>query len=135
VPQFGAIGPLSGPPGASSGSGGGPGGTGTGGPGGDCAGANCGDGEATTSPIKVYDPDPDFTDAARKAKFQGTCEVSVLIGADGLVSDPKVLQPLGLGLDQKAIEAVLKWRFIPAKNRDGRPTAVRAVIEVNFRLF
>jgi len=134
-PSFGAIGPISGPPGAGGGSGGGPGGNGSGGEGGNCIGANCGGGVGITQPIPIYDPDPEYSDAARKAKFQGTCTVQVVIGADGTVSHPTVVEPLGLGLDQKAIEAVLKWRFRPARDKDGRPVAVTANIEVNFRLY
>lgn len=134
APSFGPVGSLAGPPGLGPG----PGGTGNGpgSPDGTCtSGPDCVDGGVATQPIKVYDPDPEFTDEARKAKFQGTCEVEVTIGADGKVSNPHVVQQLGLGLDQKAIEAVLKWKFIPAKDKNGRPLAVRATIEVNFRLF
>ncbi|HXE31453.1 MAG TPA: TonB family protein [Terriglobales bacterium] len=135
APSFGAIGPISGPPGAGGGSGGGPGGTGSGSEGGTCTGNDCGDGVGVTSPIAVYSPDPEYSEAARKAKFQGTCEVQVTIGVDGHVHNAHVVQPLGLGLDEKAVQAVLLWRFTPAKDKNGRPVAVTANIEVNFRLF
>lgn len=133
-PSFGAVGPVSGPPGSGGGDNGGSGGDGSGG-GGNCIGANCGGGVGITQPIPIYDPDPEYSDAARKAKFQGTCTVQVVIGADGSVSHPQVVEALGLGLDQKAIEAVLKWRFRPARDKDGRPVAVTADIQVNFRLY
>ncbi len=135
LPSFGSIGPISGPPGAGGGSGGGSGGTGSGEGGGDCVGANCGEGMVGSGPVPIYQPDPEYSDAARKAKFQGTCVVLITIGADGRVSHPKVLQPLGLGLDQKAIQAVLSWRFIPAKDKNGRPMAVTAQVELNFHLY
>lgn len=135
LPSFGSVGPVSGPPGEGGGSGSGPGGTGSGDGGGNCVGANCGDGVVGSAPVAIYNPDPQYSDAARKAKFQGTCIVQVLIGADGRVSHPVVVQPLGLGLDQKAIQAVLTWRFIPAKDKNGHPIAVTANVEVNFRLF
>ena len=135
VPSFGNIGPISGPPGAGSGSGGGDGGTGSGSEDGNCVGANCGEGSVGSGPVPIYQPDPEYSDAARKAKFQGTCVVLITIGADGHVSHPKVLQALGLGLDQKAIEAVLTWRFIPAKDKNGHPMPVTAEVELNFHLY
>jgi protein TonB len=134
MPSFGSIGPISGPPGAGGGSGSGPGGTGSGSEGGTCTGANCGD-AVGSGPVPVYQPDPQYSDAARKAKFQGTCIVQVTIGADGRVSHPVIVQPLGLGLDKKAIEAVLTWRFIPAKDKNGRPISVTARVELNFHLY
>ena len=137
MPSFGAIGPIAGPPGAGGGSNGGPGGIGSGNEGGTCLGANCGSGSgvAATAPIAVFSPDPEYSDEARKAKFQGTCTVEVEIDAQGRVHNPHVTGPLGLGLDQKAVEAVLKWRFVPAKDKNGRPIASIADIEVNFRLY
>lgn len=138
LPAFGAVGELSGPPGAGGGkNGGGSGGNGAGSAGGTCVGADCADsgGMAMTAPVPVYQPDPEYTEEARKAKFQGTCIVLVTISADGKVTHAQVLQPLGLGLDQKAIQAVLTWRFTPAKDKFGKPIATQAQIEVNFHLY
>ncbi|HUX67240.1 MAG TPA: TonB family protein [Terriglobales bacterium] len=136
LPEFGNPGAVAGPPGTSAGPGGaGPGGVGNDpNGGGDCLNAPCGIGGDISEPIPIYEPDPEYTDAARKAKFQGTVVVGVIIGADGRVYDPKIVQPLGLGLDQKALEAVKLWRFEPAK-KNGRPVRVAANIEVNFRLY
>jgi periplasmic protein TonB len=135
APSFGAIGPIAGPPGDSGGSGGGSGGYGSG-EGGTCTGPDCGEGgDVATGPIPIYQPDPEYSEAARKAKFQGTCIVNVTIGTDGRVTHPVITQPLGLGLDQMAIAAVLKWRFIPAKDKDGRPIASVAQVELNFHLY
>lgn len=136
IPQFGNPGAVAGPPGTSSGhSGAGPGGAGDDpNGGGDCGAGPCGVGGDVSEPIPIYEPDPEYSDAARKAKFQGTVVVGVIIGADGHVYDPKVLQPLGLGLDEKAIEAVKLWRFEPAK-KHGQPVRVAANIEVNFHLY
>ena len=75
----------------------------------------------------------EFTEAARKAKYQGTVQINAIIDAEGRVRDPKIFKALGLGLDEKAIEAVNKWRFRPGF-RNGQPVAVMATIEVNFRL-
>lgn len=136
MPQFGNPGAVAGPPGTSAGvNGAGPGGMGTDpNGGGDCDNAPCGIGGDVSEPVPVYEPDPEYSDAARKAKYQGTVVVEVIIGVDGHVYNPKVIQPLGLGLDEKALAAVKLWRFEPAK-KNGRPVRVAANIEVNFRLY
>lgn len=138
LPSLGSIGPISGPPGIGGGhSGAGPGGAGagSGSPNGNCIGSNCADDAAIAqAPVVIFDPDPPYTDAARKAKFQGTCVLQVLIGADGHVKTAKVVQALGLGLDQNAVTTVLTWRFVPAKDKYGHPVAALATIDVNFRL-
>jgi len=86
-----------------------------------------------TQPIVIYSVDPEFTDEARKAKYQGTVEISIIVDADGRVRDPRVLRAVGLGLDERAIEAVSKWKFKPA-TKDGRAVPVAAQIHVTFRL-
>lgn len=130
APSFGSIGPISGPPGPP----GGGSGDGNGTADGTCVN-DCGGGTVGTGPIATYQPDPEYSDAGRKAKFQGTCVVSIIIGTDGRVSHATVLQPLGLGLDEKAVEAVMKWRFIPAKDNNGRPMQVTAQVDVTFHLY
>jgi periplasmic protein TonB len=90
-------------------------------------------GGGVSSPIPIYKPEPEYSEEARKAKFQGVVLLAVVIDEDGKTSNIRVLRPLGLGLDEKAIEAVQKWRFRPSM-KDGRPVAVQANIEVNFRL-
>jgi TonB family protein len=87
------------------------------------------------SPPRVkFKTDPEFSEEARKAKHQGTVVLSVIVGADGKIHDPRVVRSLGLGLDEKAIEAVKEWLFDPAI-KDGRKVAVMVDIEVNFRLY
>ncbi len=139
LPQFGNPNAGVAPPSLGNGGGGGIGpGHGNGlGPG---YGANTGGGNyqlgaAATGPRAIYSPDPDFTDAARKAKLQGQVELSIVVGPDGKAHDIRVTQPLGLGLDEKAIEAVKLWRFIPAKDHHGNPIAVQALIDVDFKLY
>ncbi len=90
-------------------------------------------GGGVSSPIPIFKPDPDYSEEARKAKFQGTVVLALVVDEHGLPRDVKVIRPLGLGLDQKAIEAVQRWRFRPGM-KDGKPVPVYATIEVNFRL-
>ncbi len=90
-------------------------------------------GGGVSSPIPIFKPDPDYSEEARKAKFQGTVVLALVVDEKGLPREVRVVRPLGLGLDQKAIEAVEKWRFRPGM-KDGKPVSVYATIEVNFRL-
>lgn len=90
-------------------------------------------GGEVSAPIPIYKPEPEYSEDARKAKFSGTVLLSVVIDANGNTRDIHVIRPLGLGLDEKAIEAVSRWRFRPAA-KGGHPVAVQAQIEVNFRL-
>ena len=91
-------------------------------------------GGGVSAPRKIYDPDPDYSEEARKAKYQGTCVLYVVVGPDGKPRDIRVTRTLGLGLDEKAIEAVKTWRFEPA-TKDGKPVAVAVNIEVSFHLY
>lgn len=91
-------------------------------------------GGGVSAPRPIYDPDPEYSEEARKAKFQGTVLLSAVIGPDGKPKDLRVLRSLGLGLDEKAVEAVRKWRFSPAM-RNEKPVSVLVSIEVAFRLY
>jgi len=77
--------------------------------------------------------EPEYSEEARKAKFQGVVVLQIVVDEKGNPRDIKIVRPLGLGLDQKAIDAVEKWKFSPGK-KDGKPVPVFAQIEVNFRL-
>jgi len=90
-------------------------------------------GGGVSAPQLIFKVEPEYSEEARKAKFQGTVVLYVVVDEKGLPRDLKVVRPLGLGLDQKAIEAVQKWKFKPGL-KDGHPVAVSAQIEVNFRL-
>lgn len=91
-------------------------------------------GGEVTAPKPIYAPDPAYDKGARKAKYQGTCLLSVVVGADGQPHDIKVVRALGQGLDAKAVEAVAKWKFEPA-TRNGEPVAVLINVEVTFHLY
>ncbi|HXW63148.1 MAG TPA: energy transducer TonB [Candidatus Acidoferrales bacterium] len=86
-------------------------------------------------PACYYMPKAEFTDEAVKVKIQGSVELTAIVTADGRVADPHVAKGLGFGLDEKAIEAVRTWRCTPARGPDGRPAAVRVVIEQTFSLY
>jgi len=90
-------------------------------------------GGGVSSPTVLAKVDPEYSEEARKAKFSGTVMLSVIVDAEGRARDVRVVRALGMGLDEKAIEAVQKWRFRPGM-KDGKPVNVRAQIEVNFRL-
>jgi len=90
-------------------------------------------GNGTTPPSVISKVDPEYSEEARKAKYSGSVMLSIVVNTDGKAEDIKVVKSLGMGLDEKAMEAVAKWRFNPGKNK-GVPVKVRAQIEVNFRL-
>jgi periplasmic protein TonB len=91
-------------------------------------------GNGVSAPRPISTPDPEYTDEARKAKYQGTCVLWMIVGPDGKPRDIKVARTLGLGLDEKATEAVKQWKFEPAM-KDGQPVAVQINVEVSFRLY
>jgi len=91
-------------------------------------------GGGVSAPKAIYSPDPEYSEEARKAKYQGTCVLWLIVGPDGRPRDIRVARTLGLGLDEKAIEAVKNWRFDPAM-KDGKPVAVPINVEVSFRLY
>ncbi len=81
----------------------------------------------------MYKVEPEFSEEARKAKHQGVVVLSIEVDARGNVRNVRVQQSLGLGLDEKAIEAVSRWRFRPGLF-DGKPVATEATVQVNFQL-
>ncbi len=89
--------------------------------------------DGVSAPIPIYKVEPDYSEEARKAKFQGTVVLEIVIDERGYPTNFKIPNPLGLGLDEKAVEAVRKWRFRPGM-RNGKPVAVFAKVEVTFRL-
>jgi TonB family protein len=91
-------------------------------------------GGGVSAPVLVYKPEPDFSEEARKAKYQGVVTVSCVVGPDGRIRDMQIVRPLGMGLDEKALEALKNWRFEPAK-KDGVPVAVKVAVEVEFHLY
>jgi len=140
--QFGDPHGVPGPPSSGPGNGGGlDDGDGTGmgnqpGPGGGDGGPGTGVGGIggfTKPPVLVWKVDPDYSDPARKAKIQGVVLLRVAIDKSGRIEDVRVDRGIGLGLDEKAVEAVRRWKFLPGM-RNGKAVATTAVVEVHFRL-
>ncbi len=90
-------------------------------------------GGGVTAPRLIAKIEPEYSEEARKAKYQGTVTLRVIVDERGAVRHVEVSRPLGLGLDEKAIDAVRKWRFQPGQ-QNGKAVPVWAVVEVNFRL-
>ena len=88
-------------------------------------------GGGVTQPSILHKVEPTYAEEARKAKLQGTVELKVVVGADGKPRDIQVAKSLGLGLDEKAIDAVTAWVFQPA-TKAGQPVNVYASIGVTF---
>jgi protein TonB len=83
--------------------------------------------------VLIHKVEPEFSEEARKAKYQGQVVLSIEIAVDGTPRILRVVSGPGLGLDEKAVEAVRQWRFKPAY-RDGRPIDSTAMVEVHFHL-
>jgi TonB family protein len=90
-------------------------------------------GRGVTAPQLVSRAQPEYTEEARKAKYNATVMMLIVVGTDGAPRDMKVIRAVGMGLDERAIEAVRGWRFRPGA-RNGEPVPVYATIEVNFRI-
>lgn len=91
-------------------------------------------GGGVSPPRVIYQVDPEFSEEARKAKYQGTCTLMLVVDTAGHPSNIRVASSLGMGLDEKAIEAVKNWRFEPSM-KDGHPVRVEIAVEVEFHLY
>jgi TonB family protein len=143
--RFGDPNGVSGPPSGGRGSGGGIG-DGDGGGVGDSHGPGYGPGPggggvtggggfvgAVTEPVLLWKIEPEYTDEARRARVQGTVVLHIEVDTRGQAQNITVRQSLGLGLDERAVEAVRRWRFRPGY-RNGKPWATAAMVQVNFHL-
>jgi len=91
-------------------------------------------GGGVSAPVPIFQPEAEFSDEARRAKYQGVCLISLIVDAQGNPQNPRVIRALGMGLDEKALEAVRKYKFKPAM-KGNTPVPVMITIEVNFRLY
>jgi TonB family protein len=90
-------------------------------------------GNGVSAPRVASKQEPEYSQEARIARLQGTVTVSLVVGEDGMPRNIRVLKSLGLGLDEKAVEAIGLWRFTPGE-KEGKPVPIIATIEVNLRL-
>lgn len=90
-------------------------------------------GGGVSAPVVIHSAEPGFTDQARQANYTGTVAIQLIVDAQGNPQDVRVARHLGMGLDEKAVEAVRQYRFRPAMYQ-GRPVAVQMIVEVDFRL-
>jgi len=92
-------------------------------------------GGGVSAPVALNDVEAEFSDEARRAKYQGVCLIQLIVDAQGNPQNPRVVRALGMGLDEKALEAVRKYKFKPAMKDGKTPVPVSITVEVNFRLY
>jgi TonB family protein len=80
-------------------------------------------GGGVTNPIPIYRPDAQYPEEARKADWQGTVLLSVIVDESGKAINIRVIRPLGMGLDEEAVATISQWRFKPGM-KDGKPVPV-----------
>jgi TonB family protein len=85
-------------------------------------------------PVPKFTPDPDYSDAARHAKYQGNVTLGIVVDEMGTVSRITIVDALGMGLDEQSVKTLKTWRFEPAVH-DGRPVPVEVSVEVSFHVF
>jgi TonB family protein len=90
-------------------------------------------GNGVSAPVPIYKPEPEYSEEAREAKYQGAVTVTLIVDEHGLPKDINIVKKLGMGLDEQAVKTIEQWRFKPAM-KDGAPVQVRVTIEMIFRL-
>ena len=92
-------------------------------------------GGRVSAPVIIHSVEAEFSDEARRAKYQGVCLVSLIVDTQGNPQNIRVTRALGMGLDEKAIEAIRQYKFKPAMKDGKTPVPVQISIEVDFRLY
>jgi TonB family protein len=90
-------------------------------------------GHGVIAPRPLNHPNPEYSEEARQAGLQGNCVLSLIVNSEGKPENVNVSRSLGMGLDEKAMEAVRRWTFEPAR-KDGKPVAVQISVVVTFRI-
>lgn len=90
-------------------------------------------GNGVTAPTLIFKVDPEYPEKAGKARLEGMVRLYFEVNEQGVPQNPRVIKGLGLGLDEAAIEALMKWRFRPGL-KNGKPVTTQAQAQVNFRL-
>jgi len=91
-------------------------------------------GGGVSQPVLIFSVEPEFSEEARKAKVAGNVLVNLWVDTNGNPSHVRVIRGVGMGLDEKAMEAVRQYRFKPAME-NGKPVLVELNVEVNFQIF
>ena len=91
-------------------------------------------GGSVLPPVVIFEPQAEFSEEARKSKVSGNVLVYFILDEHGKPTHIRVMKGLGMGLDEKALEAVAEYRFKPARE-NGLPVAVDMQVEVNFTIF
>jgi len=81
----------------------------------------------------IFKVEPEYSKEARQAKLQGSKLLYIQVSPNGRATSMDIVKPLGMGMDEKAMEAVKRWRFKPG-TKDGEPVTVEATVEINFKL-
>ena len=90
-------------------------------------------GGGVSAPRVIHSVEPQFTPEARQADYQGVVAIQLIVDLQGNPQDIRVVRHLGMGLDERAIEAVKQYRFSPAMYQ-GHAVSVQMMIDVDFRL-
>ncbi len=88
-----------------------------------------------SAPVVIHSVDAEFSDEARRAKYQGLALVEIIVDTQGNPKNPRIVRPLGMGLDENAIKAIMQFKFKPAMKDGKTPVPVMISIEVNFRIY
>jgi TonB family protein len=88
-----------------------------------------------SAPVVIHSVEAEYSEEAQRARYQGMCLISLIVDTQGIPQNIRVMRPLGMGLDEKAVEAIRQYKFKPAM-RDGKtPVPVTIAIEVDFKLY
>lgn len=90
-------------------------------------------GGGVSAPILIHSVEPEFTEEARRSSYQGAVSIQLIVDSQGNPQDAHVVKHLGMGLDEKALDAVRQYRFKPAMYEQ-QPVAVQMEVEIDFRL-
>jgi TonB family protein len=90
--------------------------------------------DGVSLPVCVFCPTPDYTELARSAQYRGTVELSLIVTNHGEVNSVMVLRGAPFALTKQAIDAVMKWKFKPAK-RNSLAVSVRVPVDIQFQLY
>jgi TonB family protein len=92
-------------------------------------------GDGISAPSLIYKVEAEFSDEARRAKYEGAVIINLIVDANGNPQQVRVSRSLGMGLDEKALEAVKQYKFKPAKDKSGKPVPVYMSVEIDFHLY